>query len=59
MNDLVSVIIPYYKDKEYIEFSINSVLKQSYKKFEIIIIDDENSNSSNEVLKKLKIRNKN
>ena len=36
--DLVSVIIPYYKKKEYIASSINSVLKQSYKNFELIII---------------------
>ena len=39
--DLISVIIPYYKKKEYIISSINSVLNQTYKNLEIIIIYDD------------------
>tara|TARA_B100000900_G_scaffold79224_1_gene63670 strand:- start:2445 stop:3188 length:744 start_codon:yes stop_codon:yes gene_type:complete len=39
--DLVSIVIPYYKKKEYIKQSINSVLSQTYKNFEIIIIYDD------------------
>ena len=39
--DLVSIVIPYYKKKEYIKQSINSVLNQTYKNFEIIIIYDD------------------
>ena len=42
-KDLVSIIIPYYKKKEYILKTVNSILNQSYNYFEIIIIyDDEN-----------------
>ena len=37
--DLISVIIPYYKKKEYIQKTLNSVIKQSYKKIESSIID--------------------
>ncbi len=40
---LVSIIIPYFRKKKYIYKSVTSVLKQSYKKFELIIVyDDEN-----------------
>ena len=38
--DLVSVVIPYFKKREYIKRCIQSVLRQNYKKFEIIIIYD-------------------
>ena len=38
---LVSVIIPYYKKIDYIKQSINSVLNQTFKDFEIIIVYDD------------------
>ena len=38
---LVSVIIPYFEKKKYINKTVNSILKQTYKQFEIIIINDE------------------
>lgn len=51
---LISVVIPYHKKKFYIEKTINSILNQSYQKFEIILIyDDSNLNELN-FLKKLK-----
>lgn len=39
--DLISVIVPYYKKKEYIKKTIDSVINQSYKKIEVIIIYDD------------------
>lgn len=37
---LVSVIIPVYKTKDYLQESVNSVLEQSYPKLEILLVDD-------------------
>lgn len=37
---LVSVVLPVYNGEDYIEASIKSVLNQTYKSFELIIIDD-------------------
>ena len=50
---LVSVLMPYYKKKPFIESSIQSILNQTYQNFEIIVIDDELSDESSEVLKKI------
>ena len=52
--DLISVIIPYYKKKEYIISSINSVLNQTYKNLEIIIIYDDLNKDDLNLLKKIK-----
>ena len=40
MQDLVSVIIPVYKVQEYLETCVDSVLKQTYKNLDIILVDD-------------------
>ena len=45
--------MPYYKKELFIEKSINSILSQTYQDFEIIIIDDEISKKSSEILKNI------
>ena len=50
---LVSIIMPYFKKDLYIEKTIESIIDQSHKELEIIIIDDELSEHSNKVLKKI------
>lgn len=39
-KNLVSVIVPHYNYSHYIDQCLGSILKQKYKKFEIIIVDD-------------------
>ncbi len=51
--DLISVITPYYKKKKFIKQTINSVLQQSYKNFELIIIYDDKNNSDLIFIKKI------
>ena len=51
--DLISVIIPYYKKEKFIKSTIKSILNQTYKKFEIIIIDDEITEKSKILLNQI------
>ena len=39
--DLISVIIPYFKKKKFIEEAVNSILNQSYTNIEILIVYDD------------------
>lgn len=45
----VSVIIPVYKVEKYIAAAVQSVLKQSYSNFELLIVDDGSPDSSVEI----------
>lgn len=60
VEPLVSVVIPYYNDGFYIEETVDSILKQTYKNIEIIIVNDGSTDefSINKVndLKKIKTK---
>ncbi len=50
----VSVIIPYYKKKNYIKKTINSIKNQTHKNLEIIIVYDDKDRSDLPYIKKIK-----
>jgi len=54
----ISVIIPYYKKNKFIDKAIKSVLNQSYKKFEIILIYDDDDKYDLKLIKKISKKNK-
>ena len=41
MDDLISVIVPIYNVEKYLKQCIDSIINQTYKKLEIILVDDE------------------
>ena len=47
---LVSVIIPNYNHAPFLKERINSVLNQSYRNFEVILLDDCSSDNSQEII---------
>ena len=49
----VSVIVPYYKKKNYIKKTINSIKLQSYKNLEIIIIYDDEDIEDSKMIKNI------
>lgn len=51
---LVSVIISTYNEEKYIADSINSILDQSYKNIEVIIVDDASTDKTVDLIKSIK-----
>lgn len=53
-NALISVILPAFNSEKFIENSIKSILMQSYKNFELLIIYDISKDKTLEIIKKFK-----
>lgn len=46
MNKAISIIIPCYNCEEYITKTLNSIVNQTFKNFEVIIVNDESKDNS-------------
>ena len=51
MDELVSIIMPSYNTAQYISETIQSVLGQTYKNWELIIVDDCSTDDTDDILK--------
>jgi len=56
LNDKISIVIPIYNTDKYLPKCINSVLNQTYKNLEIILVDDGSTDKSVEICDKYSLQ---
>ena len=49
MEELISVIVPIYKVEDYLDRCIQSLVNQTYKNLEIILVDDGSTDESGKI----------
>ena len=49
MHDLISVVIPVFNVEAYLDKCMASVVQQSYKELEIIVVDDGSTDNSPQI----------
>lgn len=50
---LISIIVPNYNNGKYLRSCVESILAQTYKKIEIIVVDDSSTDNSREIIEEL------
>jgi len=58
MNELISIIVPIYNVEIYLEKCLNSIINQTYKNIEILLINDGSSDNSLRICKKYQKKDK-
>jgi glycosyltransferase involved in cell wall biosynthesis len=49
-KNIVSIIVPTFNRKKYLHRALDSILKQSYKNYEVIIVDDGSEDGSEKII---------
>ena len=52
-NNKITIGVTAYKDSDYLEMAINSVLNQTYMNYEILVVDDCSTDDTADIIKKL------
>lgn len=55
-NPLISVIVPVYNSEKYLNKCIDSIISQTYKELEIILVDDGSTDNSGKICDDFKLR---
>lgn len=58
MEDLISVIVPVYNVEKYLRESLDSIINQTYKNLEIILVDDGSTDNSLRILREYEKKDK-
>ena len=56
-KDLISILIPARNEEDIIESTIRSILKQNYQNFELIILNDNSTDQTKNIVEKLSMKN--
>ena len=56
MDELISIIVPVYNVEQYVEKCVQSIINQTYKNLEIILVDDGSKDNSGHICDELKLK---
>ena len=51
MNPFFSIVLPTYNQSNFLKKSVNSIIKQSFKQWELLVIDNNSTDETEEVIK--------
>ena len=56
MEELISVIVPVYNVEKYVEKCVESIINQTYKNIEIILVDDGSTDNSGKIIDNISLK---